>query len=148
MGFLGGVFQNGDPEKDGDTPQDHTGRGDDRIRQAELVHVHGALVLAAADGEHLADAGLHLPPEGRVQLDPVDQDQVIRLQDIPRDEHLGAGGKMAEGDDIHGGADRHPAGSLGDAQVFEHLPLPLGSGAAVGTHGRDDKGVQPHFLEG
>jgi len=148
MSFFSRILQNGDAEKDGNAIQNDAGCRDNRPRQTEFMHAQGALVFSATDGKHFADTGLDLAPEGRMWLDPVDKDQVIRLHDISRDKDFGPGGQMTEGDDIHGGSDRRADGGFGDAHVLEHLPLAVAGGPAVGAHGGDDDGFQPQHLEG
>ena len=110
MGFFVRVFKNADAEQDGLARQDDAGRGGDRPSQAEFMHVQSALVLAASDGEHLAKSRFDRPPEGRVELYPVDQDEVIGLQRIPRDEDFGPGIDTAQGNGIHAtiGSARRP----------------------------------------
>ena len=67
--------------------------------------------------------GLHLTPEGRVRLDPVDQDQVVRLQDIPCDEYFGTGGEMTRG--------RRPPWRSGSAHRQDASVMPRCSRAPV-----------------
>ena len=100
----------------------------------------GALLLAHADRDHLADAALDFAAEAGMGLDAVDDDDAVGFVGVlVKVDGTSVPGR-AQLDDFHRGLDRAAHGLLGDTQSGEHVLLPFGGRAAVTAHRGEDEG--------
>ncbi len=86
--MLSGVLQNRKPQHHAGLIQQKRAHFRQELaepRQPELVNLRGTLALAQPDREHLQKAALVLAGERRVRLDPIEQDDPIRLIGISVD---------------------------------------------------------------
>jgi hypothetical protein len=102
-----------------------------------------------ADAQHLEDAALGRADEFGVGLDAVDDDGVLHRQRVAAEIHRHLAEHGADLVDRHRGDDRRSAGGLGHVQPLQDGGLPVGRGAAVAAHGRNDRRsgtrlLQPH----
>src|SRR5262249_33676670 len=114
---------------------------------APAVVLRGALALAQADDAHLGDARLPLAAVVGVRLDARYGDHAVGTQGVAVPPDRLAPGVDADLPRVHVGLDRHAEVAFRDPIAFEHLALPLGTGAAVRAHRRDDERAGTEFLQ-
>jgi hypothetical protein len=80
-----------------------------------------------------------------VPLDSVDQQDAVAFGSRLVDEDIDSACASTQRADIDRTHDR--ADGVVNAVAGEHLPLPFGGAAAVTSHRRKDKGLEPHFAQ-
>ncbi len=148
--FVVGVLHRRDAEQDLPGVDDLPAHLDHEVPDAldpVAVQGEGLLVLAEADGGHLEEAALDRASKVRVRLDPVHQDDAVRLVRDPVHIHRHPARRLAELHDVHGRADRRPTELLRHAEAPQDLDLTLGGRPAVAPHRRHDKRLRPHLLQ-
>ena len=114
----------------------------------DVVADLGLPLLAQADGDHLHQAALVRARVDRVGLDPVDDDDTVRLERVRVDHHGHAEPRRgAHLHHVHARSDRGAGERFGDPEVLEQGLLALRGGPAVAAHGRDDERPRPRRLE-
>ena len=111
------------------------------------MHLLGAFLLAETDRDHLDEPALDRAVEGRVRLDPIDDEHGVRFGRVAVELAAGAVRGLAVIDDVHGRLDRRAEVLLRHAEAGQDLDLTLRGRAAVAAHGRHHEDVEPHSLE-
>ena len=145
------VLQHPDAEENGKLGQREARHLGNRLREADI---HGRpvghdrpLVLPQTDDQHLHQAAFDVGSEVGVGLDPVHQDDVIRLGGVLVHQHREPPRHPADLHRLHGGKDGNLHALGGHAIARQDLELPLRRGAAVAPHGRNNKRLRSQRLQ-
>ena len=150
MHMLMSVFNNGHTEGDTAFPNYNTRDLRQQCRKAGkalLMQPGAAGMLPDADGQHFAQAAFNGTVKVRMDLDPVNRDDVIRLRCVfiniyrdiacgPPDDHR-----------IHRRPDGNPHRLLGNAVARDKRFLFFSNTAGVAAHGRHNKRLCPMTKE-
>ena len=145
------VLQRPESEKDRELGQRKARHLGNRLREAD---VHGRpvghdrpLMLPQTDDQHLHQAAFDVGSEVGVGLDPVHQDDVIRLGGVLVHQHREPPGHPADLHRLHGGKDGNLHALGRHAIARQDLELSLRRGAAVTPHGRANERLRPKRLQ-
>ena len=137
-----------DAESEGDSGALHhfsAERGDHGfVTQLDVgpVRLHGAAMLAHADGHHLEHPRADLPRKSRMGLDPVDHADPVRLGSVAVQPN-GEAEHLANLYHFHGGFDGAAHCPFGNPVMRQNSGLPLSCTAAMATHGGYDERLRP-----
>ena len=126
--FIKGILDDGKPERHIHCVQYHARSVRDQMRQRRksLTVDRGApVVLAAANGQHLAQTALDRTGKIRMRLDTANGNHIIGCKGRLREMHLDAVRCLTDDLCLHGGVDRNAHGLCGDSVIPKDLFLPL-----------------------
>ena len=126
--FIKGILDDGKPERNSHCVQYHARSVRDQMRQRRksLTVDRGApVVLAAANGQHLAQTALDRTGKIRMRLDTAHRDHVVGCEGRLGEMHLNTVRRLTDDLCLHRRVDRNAHGLRSNAVIPEDLFLPL-----------------------